>query len=180
MARQCTLWHFLVRTSHQCSHYWTPSTNLAKSANLVKLQRIYNGSNQQARTNTWPEKITKRLPISWIIRDTAWHPLVHTSGRMFFLPVCFHIQSRIIILCIKVQPAICTFVCCCWVLFLSCNPWGICFNIARGESSGKCLFYPAGCCSTSRIGIKDDGMSEICWVFVSWLTQLSKLFHSYF
>jgi hypothetical protein len=43
MARQCTLWHFLVRTSHQCSHYWTPSTNLAKSANLVKLQRIYNG-----------------------------------------------------------------------------------------------------------------------------------------
>jgi hypothetical protein len=101
MARQCTLWHFLVRTSHQCSHYWTPSTNLAKSANLVKLQRIYNCSNQQARTNTWPEKITKRFPVSWIIRDTAWHPLVHTSGRMFFLRVCFHIQSRIIILCIK-------------------------------------------------------------------------------
>jgi hypothetical protein len=94
MARQCTLWHFLVRTSHQCSHYWTPSTNLAKSANLVKLQRIYNGSNQQARTNTWPEKITKRFPISWIIRDTAWHPLVHTSGRMFFLPVCFHIYNQ--------------------------------------------------------------------------------------
>jgi hypothetical protein len=136
MARQCTLWHSLVRASHQCSHYWTPSTNLAKSANLVKLQRIYNGSNQQARTNTWPEKITKRFPISWIIRDTAWHPLVHTSGRMFFLPVCFHIQSRIIILCIKVQSAICTFVFCCWVLFLSCNPWGICFNICQGGNLG--------------------------------------------